>query len=480
MSVTPRKPLPRSTPNHERNLALLVAGAFFMEFLDGTILTTSIPVIARSLGVGAARAGITITAYMLVLAVLIPLSGWIAERSGTRRVFISAIAVFTLGSLACALSGSLLELTAARIAQGVGGAMMVPVGRLAVLNSTPKERLVSAIAYLTWPALTAPVIAPLLGGAITTYASWHWIFIINIPLGIIALVAAWFLVPATASRIGKPLDWRGFALVGLGLGLLAYAASAASAAHVDWRAVAAESLAGTAFTAGAILHLRRALNPLLEFSPFATESFRVAHTAGSVFRLTVSAVPFLLPLMFELAFHWSPIRAGSLVLLLYLGNVGIKPLTTPLLRWFGFRPVMLAATASLAVSLLLSAALTSHTPILAIGVLMVFSGAARSVGFTAYNTVAFADVDQAAMNRANTLASTLQQLAAGFGIALGAVLLQAALGFRSLEIGLGATSAGIDPYRFSFLALAALSVLAALGAARASSDIGLAARPQRA
>ena len=451
-----------------------------MEFLDGTILTTSIPVIARSLGVGAGRAGITITAYMLVLAVLIPLSGWVAERSGTRRVFISAIAVFTLGSLACALSGSLLELTAARMAQGVGGAMMVPVGRLAVLNSTPKERLVTAIAYLTWPALTAPVIAPLLGGVITTYSSWHWIFIINIPLGIVALVAAWYLVPTTGSRSGRPLDWTGFALVGIGLGLLAYAASEASAAHPDWSQITAEALAGAALTAGAIAHLRRVQNPLLEFSPLMTESFRIAHTAGSVFRLTVSAVPFLLPLMFELAFHWSPIRAGTLVLLLYLGNVGIKPLTTPLLRWFGFRAVMLAATASLAASLLLSAALTAHTPLLAIGVLMVFSGAARSVGFTAYNTVAFADVDQAAMNRANTLASTLQQLAAGFGIALGAVLLQAAEEFRSLETGVGAAAAGIDPYRFSFLALAALSVFAALATARASSQIGLAARPQRA
>ncbi len=473
-------PLPRSTPSHERNLALLVAGAFFMEFLDGTILTTSIPVIARSLGVGAGRAGITITAYMLVMAVLIPLSGWVAERSGTRRVFISAIAIFTLGSLACALSGSLLELTAARIAQGVGGAMMVPVGRLAVLNSTPKERLVTAIAYLTWPALTAPVIAPLLGGVITTYSSWHWIFIINVPLGVLALVAAWFLVPATGSRGGRPLDWTGFALVGLGLGILAYAASEAAGTHPGWGAIAAETLVGAIFTVGAVAHLRRAPDPLLAFSPLATESFRVAHTAGSVFRLTVSAVPFLLPLMFELAFHWSPIRAGTLVLLLYLGNVGIKPFTTPMLRRFGFRPVMLVATVSLAASLLLSAVVTSHTSLLIIGILMVFSGAARSVGFTAYNTVAFADIDQAGMNRANTLASTLQQLAAGFGVALGAVLLQAAQGFRSLETALGAAGGGLDPYRFSFLALAAFSVLAALGAARASSEIGFAARPLRA
>ena len=450
-----------------------------MEFLDGTILTTSIPVIAKSLGVNAGRAGIAITAYMLVLAILIPLSGWVAERSGTRRVFMVAIAVFTLGSLACALSGTLSELTIARVAQGVGGAMMVPVGRLAVLNVTPKERLVTAIAYLTWPALTAPVIAPLLGGIITTYTSWHWIFIINLPLGVIALLAAWFLVPATDARGSKRLDWAGFTLVGVGLGLLAYAASEAAGAQPDWTAIVAQALVGTAFTAGAVVHLRRSANPLLEFWPLATESFRISHTAGSVFRLTVSAVPFLLPLMFELAFRWSPIMAGGFVLLLYLGNVGIKPMTTKMLRWFGFRPVMLVATAGVAASMALSAALTPQTPLMLVGILMVFSGAARSVGFTAYNTVAFADISQAGMNRANTLASTLQQLAAGFGIALGAVLLQAAHGFGVLESALGAAPGNVDPYRFSFLALAVLAGLAALSAARSSSQLGVAVRPQR-
>ena len=455
----------------QRNLALLVAGAFFMENLDGTILITAVPSIARSLRVPVESVGVTITAYLLTLAVLIPLSGWLTLRFGARRVFLTAVAVFTLASAWCAASGSLPELTAARVVQGAGGAMMVPVGRLVVLRATDRRDLVHAVALLTWPALAAPVVAPLIGGLLTTYASWHWIFLINVPLGILAFAAAWRLVQERAVAQPPPLDWAGLALLCSGLAAIVSAASLAADARSSGAGTGALAVVGAVLLVLAVVHLKRTPAPLLRLDSLRVETFRIAHAGGSAFRLAVNAVPFVLPLLFQEAFGWTPVQAGAVVLFLFVGNMGIKPATTPLLRRFGFRPVLLVATAGAALTMVLSAVLVPATPAPAVIALMLLSGATRSVGFTVYNTIAFADVPSDDMTHANTLASTLQQVATGFGVAVGAIALRVGASVT------GTSSTDAAPYRIAFVVPAVLTLLATVEAARLPRSAGEAIRP---
>jgi len=465
----------RVMDRRQRSVALLVAGTFFMENLDGTIVATAAPSMARSLGVSSVDIGVTITAYLLTLAVLIPLSGWVTQRWGVRTIFLSAIALFTAASALCAISGNLVELTAFRVLQGVGGAMMVPVGRLAVLRSTAKSDVIRAVALLTWPALAAPVIAPLLGGLFTTYLSWHWIFLVNLPLGIAAFCVALRLIPSVREERPPVLDWNGLVLTCAAVASFVVFADLLAGAAVAWLPAAGIGCLAIVLTAAATRRLLRAAHPLLELRILRIATFRISHAGGSVFRMTVSAVPFLLPLMFQDAFGWSPVKAGAVVLLVFVGNLAIKPTTTPLLMRFGFRTVMLGATACAAVSMVMNGLLTAETPILLTGAVMVFGGMARSVGFTAYNTIAFADVAPAELHRANTLSSTVQQVAAGFGVAIGAVALRAGdpmAGWAHLPQPTG-------PYRFAFFVLALLTVLPVVEAARAERNAGDALRVGR-
>jgi EmrB/QacA subfamily drug resistance transporter len=455
--------------NSQRNIALLVAGTFFMENLDGTILTTAAPSIGRSLGVPSVAVGITITAYLLTLAVLIPLSGWITRRLGSRRVFLAAIVIFTGASVLCALSTSLPELTIMRVLQGIGGAMMVPVGRLAVLRVTERADLIRAIALLTWPALVAPVVAPLAGGIITTYSTWHWIFLINVPLGIVAFVAAVRLIPAEVRETPPPLDWIGLALTCTGLGSLVYLGSLLAERDPGVLATIGWAVVGFGLIGLAIGHQLRTRHPLLDLRALRIETFRLSHAGGSLFRLTVNAVPFLLPLLFQDVFGYTPLLSGALVLFVFVGNLAIKPATTSLLRRFGFRSVIVAASAASAMSMALMALLSSATPVWLVIALLTVSGVARSAGFTAYNTIAFADVERAEMTDANTLASTLQQVAAGFGVAVGAVALRLGDGFASQSGAFG----------FAFVVLAVLTALPTVEALLLSRTAGENIRPAR-
>ena len=446
-----------------------------MENLDGTIVATAAPSMARSLGVTSADIGITITAYLLTLAVLIPLSGWVTQRWGVRRVFLSAIALFTLASLLCGLSTSLFELTVFRVLQGVGAAMMVPVGRLAVLRSTAKSDVIRAIALLTWPALAAPVLAPLLGGIFTTYLTWHWIFFVNIPLGLVAFVVAMRLIPGDKDVPPPGLDWLGLALTCAAVASVVVLADLLAGASVAWSPAVAVAVIAIAMIIAEIRHLRRAEHPLLDIRILQVRTFLISHRGGFVFRMTVNAVPFLLPLMFQDAFGWTPVKAGALVIFVFVGNLAIKPTTTPLLMRFGFRAVMIGATACAAISMALEGMLTSDTPLVAIAILLVFGGMARSVGFTAYNTLAFADVAPADLHAANTLSSTVQQVAIGLGVAVGAVALRAGTPI----------SAWVDldepdgPYRIAFFVVALLTVLPLIEAIRADRSSGDALRAQR-
>ena len=455
--------------NRQRNLALLVAGTFFMENLDGTILTTAAPSIGRSLGVPSVAIGITITAYLLTLAVLIPLSGWITRRIGSRRVFLAAIAIFTLASVLCAISTSLPELTLMRVLQGIGGAMMVPVGRLAVLRVTDRADLIRAIALLTWPALVAPVLAPLVGGFITTYSTWHWIFLINVPLGIAAFLAALRLIPSEERETAPVLDWVGLVLTCTGLGSLVYLGSLLAERHPGVLATIGLAVVGFGLVGLAIAHQLRTRHPLLDLKALRIETFRLSHAGGSLFRLTVNAVPFLLPLLFQDVFGYTPLLSGALVLFVFVGNLAIKPATTSLLRRFGFRAVIVAASAGAATSMALMALLERTTPLWLVILLLSFSGVARSTGFTAYNTIAFADIERVDMTDANTLASTLQQLAAGFGVAIGAVALRLGDSFAG----------GSGSFAFAFALLALLTAVATVEALALSRTAGENIRPSR-
>ncbi len=414
-------------------LALLVAGAFFMEFLDGTIIVTALPRMAESLGTTPVDLHIGITAYLLTVAVFILPGGWAADRYGARAVFTSAVGVFTLGSLLCGLAGSTGTFVAARVLQGIGGAMMVPVGRLAVLRTTAKPDLIRAIALLTWPGLTAPLIGPPLGGFLAEHFSWRMIFWVNVPLGLLGMALAWRLVPAAPGTARRPFDALGFLLAAawclcatLGLDLVGEGAGA-------WAAVAL--LAAGAAAAGPLLwrHLRRHPHPLLDTAPYDTPTFRTTMLTGTAMRTLIGTMPFLLPLLFQLGYGMAPVRAGLLVLVLFAGNLGIKPLTTGILRRFGFRTVLVGNGLVQAAAMAGFALAPATAPLPLLLALLVVAGASRSLQFTALNTLAFADVPQPAMAPANTWFSVAFQLSIGIGVAVGAVALRVASGAAGVE-----------------------------------------------
>lgn len=446
---------PAPPPSFPRGMALLVAGALFMEILDATIIVPAIPAIAASFAVSAVEVNVAISAYLLTVAVLIPASGWMADRFGIRRVFIAAIAVFTLASVGCALSSSLPMLVAMRVLQGVGGAMMVPVGRLAVLRFSAKSNLVRAIALLTWPALTAPVVAPVLGGAIATVGSWRWIFFVNIPIGIIGLLFAAKLIRGDPAPRTKPLDWRGLLLLGTGIAAALIAVEHIRVSGTDWAMVVVGLGIAVALLTTALWHLRRTPWPLVRLSVLRVRTLRITVSGGSLYRLVITAVPFLLPLQFQLEFGWSPFAAGVMVAALFMGNLTIKPITTPLMRRFGIKRVLLVNGLLSVAWFGLMAALDAQTPVAVIAGVLYVSGALRSIGFTAYNSLAFADVDGDELTHANTLNATVQELAAGLGIAVAALLLTV-----------------LTSYTWTFVVLGALLIVTLVDTLRLPGDAG--------
>jgi len=444
-----------------RALALLVAGTFFMENLDGTIIATAAPAMASDLGVQPVDINLAMTAYLVTVAVAIPVSGWLADRFGGKRIFLIAIALFTLASALCALSSTLEMLSAFRVLQGLGGAMMVPVGRLVVLRTTEKRDLLDAIAYLTWPALVAPVIAPFLGGWLSTYASWEWIFLVNIPLGVLALVTAIRVVPDVQGEQVGSLDWTGFVLCGVTLASLLLGMEQIGAANASrwW----AGGLLVLAAVAGGLTVWRMltARHPLLDLHSLRVTTFRVGNASGMVYRMAISAAPFLLPLMFQLAFGWSAVDAGLMVMAVFAGNVLIKPVTSPLIRRFGFRTVIAGSAAGGVLMFAACAFLTPTTPLVVVAGVLFLSGVFRSIGFSGYNSLQFADIPAEQMSGANTLSSTIGQLAAGLGVAVGALSLRLSAGVvDAIAPRLGV----LGHYQMAFVVLALLMLYPVLEA----------------
>ncbi|MBI3214267.1 MAG: MFS transporter [Mycobacterium sp.] len=419
-------------------MALLVAGAFFMEILDATIITPAIPLMASSFGVAAVDVNVAISAYLVTVAVLIPATGWMADRFGIRRVFLAAIVVFTVASIGCAASVSLPMLVGMRILQGVGGAMMVPVGRLAVLRYSGKADLVRAIALLTWPALAAPVVAPVLGGAIATVGSWRWIFAVNVPIGIAGFLLALRLIRGGPASRSRALDWRGMLALGIGISAALIVLEHIRVSGTDWWAVAVGACIAVVALAVAVRHLLRYPEPLVRLRVLRVRTLRITVSAGSLYRLAITAVPFLLPLQFQLEFGWTPLAAGVMVAALFAGNLTIKPLTTPLMRAFGIRTVLLVNGLASVGCFGLLALLHPGLPVPVIAAVLYVSGALRSIGFTAYNSLAFSDVAGDDLTHANTLNASVQELAAGLGIAIGALLLSVLTSYPLAYLALGA------------------------------------------
>lgn len=416
---------PGTKPNHTMLLALLIAVTFFMENLDATVITTAIPQMARDFTASPVALNVGVSAYLLAVAVGIPMSGWLAERFGARTVFACAILIFTLASVLCGLSDTLSMFTLSRILQGIGGAMMVPVGRMVVLRVTEKKDMVKTIAFITWPGLIAPVLGPPLGGLIVTYGHWPWIFWLNIPLGILAIIATGYLVPQFKAEQLRPFDVRGFVLTATACTALIIALEALGQMHLSLGIPLL--LAGILSSVMAYRHSFRHPQPLLPFSALTINTFRNAVVGGSFFRASINAVPFLLPLLFQLGFGWSAAQAGAMVLWVFAGNLAMKPATTWLMKRFGFRQVLMVNGVISLAAMLGCLLLSSSLGYFAIAAILFIGGLSRSLQFSCYNSLGFADVPQTKMSDASVVFSIFFQFSMSAGIALAALFLRGSM-----------------------------------------------------
>jgi EmrB/QacA subfamily drug resistance transporter len=448
---------------------LIVACALFMENLDSTVLATSLPAIAADFGESPVRLSFAITSYLFSLAVFIPISGWVADRFGARHVFRGAIVVFLAGSILCGLSDSLWQLVGARVLQGLGGAMMVPVGRLVLLRSVAKADMVAAMAWLTVPALVGPVIGPLLGGFITTYFYWRWIFWINVPIAILGLVLVTRFIPGSREPPPPPFDAAGFLLTAAGLVGLMFGFETVGRDIVPAWASAALLAVGAACALLYVRHAAAVAHPVLDLGLLRVPTFRASILGGFLFRVGIGALPFLLPLLLQAGFGLSAFESGQLTFAAALGALTMKFAAKPILRRFGFRRVLLANALLSAVSLAAIALFRPDTPHAAILAVLLVGGFFRSLQFTSINTLGYADIDQRRMSRATSFASMAQQLSLSAGVAVGAVVLHLAMAARGG--GGGGTLAAVD-FVPAFLAVGACAGLSALAYLRLPADAG--------
>ncbi len=450
-----------------RRVPLIVAAAFFMETLDASIIVTALPSIAKSFGESTLALSAGVSAYLVAVAVFVPAAGWVSDRLGARNVFAAAVALFTVASLLCGLSPSFWTFVAARVLQGLAAAFMSPVGRLVVLRETPKHRLIEAMGLIVWPALIGPVVGPPLGGLIATYASWRWIFFLNLPVGIVGLWLVLRFVPSTPAGPRTPFDARGFALTALALVSLIQGLQCL-AETPDQRALGVLlTLAGISLGALALRHARRAERPLVDLQAAREPTFVLSQlTAGFLGRIAINAPPFLLPLMFQIGFQDSAFRSGLMLLIFMGGNLAMKVATTWLLRRFGFRSVLVGNGLIGAVAISACGLVAPSWPLAAIAAVLIVGGMTRSMQFTAFNTLAFADIPPAARSGATTMTAMAQQLASALGVAFATLALagsQAVGGHRPLALG---------DFRFAFIACGVLLALSALGLTRLPRDAG--------
>ncbi|HTB47182.1 MAG TPA: MFS transporter [Acetobacteraceae bacterium] len=416
-----------ATSGRTRLTAVIVACALFMQNLDSTVIATALPTMAHVFGVQPVRMNVALTSYLLSLAVFIPASGWIADRYGTRTVFRAAIAVFTIGSVLCGRADTLGFLVASRVLQGIGGAMMVPVGRLVLLRTAPRNELVAAMAWLTMPSLLGPVLGPPVGGFIVTYFDWRWIFDINVPIGILGIVLVTVFIQDAREPPGGKFDFLGLALSGIALAGVMFGLETAGRGVVPLVLTGAMVGVGLLCGVGYALHAWRHPSPLLDFSLLRLPCFGVSFCAMMLFRTGIGAVPFLLPMMMQVGFGDSAVESGLITFASAAGAFVMKPAAQHALRLFGFRDTLLWNGILSGTMLALCAAFRPAWPVAAIYAVLLVGGFFRSLQFTAYNTLAYGDVPRSRMSAATSLYITGQQLAATIGVSFGALALELAM-----------------------------------------------------
>jgi EmrB/QacA subfamily drug resistance transporter len=442
--------------SRDRLVPLIIAVALFMENMDATIIATSLPAIAADIGASPLALKLAITSYLLSLAVFIPASGWVADRFGARTVFSTAIGIFVLGSIGCAFANSLAGFVVARIVQGIGGAMMTPVGRLVVVRSTDKHKLVDAMAWLTMPALIGPIIGPPIGGFITTYASWHWIFIINVPIGLIGIVLATRYIEDVRVEGLERFDLLGAALAGAGVAGLAFGLSVIGLGLVPAWLIVALVAGGSAFLTAYVLHARRIPAPVLDFSLVRIATLRATVIGGSLFRLGIGSLSFLLPLMLQVGFGYSPLESGLLTFTSAVGAFTMKSVAAVIIRRFGFRRILIVNALISSVFTAACAAFTTATPFGVMVAVLLVGGFFRSLQFTATNTIAYADVEPRRMSRATSLVSVAQQLSIAAGVAVGALCVELSVHLK------GASAITADDFRPALLVVSAIAAASAI------------------
>lgn len=434
-------------------LPWIAAMAFFMQALDATILNTALPAIAQSLGRSPLAMQSTIISYTLTVAMLIPMSGWLADRFGTRRVFMLAVSLFTLGSLACALSNSLSMLVVFRVIQGIGGAMMMPVARLALLRAYPRSELLPVLNFVTMPGLVGPILGPVLGGVLVTWASWHWIFLINIPIGIAGLFYARKYMPNfTTPR--RSFDMGGFFLFGLSLVLFSSGMELFGEKLVaSWIAFAI-ILSGLGLLWAYVRHARRHPAPLISLNLFNTRTFSVGIAGKIASRLGTGCVPFLMPLMLQVGFGYPALIAGCMMAPTALGSILAKSTVTQILRWFGYRKTLVGITLFIG---LMIAQFALQTPAMAVWMLVLplfILGMAMSTQFTSMNTITLADLTDENASSGNSVLAVTQQLSISLGVAVSAAVLRFYEGFDSINT--------VEQFHYTFITMGAITLLSAL------------------
>lgn len=450
---------PALDADSRRFLPWVVALAFFMQTLDTTILNTALPGMARDLGENPLQMQSAVIAYMLTVALLIPASGWLADRFGTRTLFLWAIALFSLGSLACAASGSLQMLVLARVVQGVGGALLVPVGRLAVLRAFPREEFLPVMAFIAIPGLIGPLIGPALGGLLVQYVSWHWIFLINLPVGVAGVWAAGRYMPQMKSAVPGAFDWGGFVLFSLGLMLISLALQGLGERSVGAPLSVVLLVAGMASMAAYWLHAARVPKPLFDRALFKIPSYRIG-IIGNVFaRLGSGATPFLTPMFLQLGLGFSPSAAGLSMMPIVLGAMTTKAWSTRLIRTQGYRRVLVANTVLLGLMIASFAIIDRDTSHVWLALHLGLFGMVNSLQFTAMNALTLGGLGAQTASSGNSLLAVVMQLSMSLGVATSSLFL---LVFSGSAVNMASVGADLVPaFHATYLAVGSMAALAA-------------------
>jgi EmrB/QacA subfamily drug resistance transporter len=436
-----------------RIIPLILAVALFMEQMDSTVIATSLPAIAADLNVGPITLKLALTSYMVALAIFIPISGWMADKFGAKKIFRIAIAIFVVGSICCAVSSSVVEFVVSRFLQGMGGAMMTPVGRLVLLRTTKRTELVSAMALLTIPGLVGPLTGPPIGGFITTYFSWHWIFLINVPIGVIGIWLATIYLPEIETINPPPMDGKGFILSGLAASGVVFGVSVVSLPALPPIIGISAMVVGFICGFWYLQHAKHHPAPILDFKIFRNVTFRAASVSGTIFRVSTGAIPFLMPLMLQIGFGLNPFQSGMITFAGAIGAITTKFMARRVFAATGFRSVLIGAGIVGAFTTLANAFFTPNTPYPLIMIFLVTAGFARSFFFTGTNALGYSDIEDAQASQATSMASVLQQISLALGVAFAATILEVSSFMSGAHLQL-------SDFHTAFMVVAAVSLIA--------------------